>query len=348
MSGEMTNKDNKYMTKEAFDALKGILAVCVLIHHLYQFTGFLSDTSFGYAFLLLGHFAVVLFIFISGYGLGISYINKSDSYIKSFPKKRILPFYLTYLFFLLVYIIFELALKNEIKPSALILSFFYGSTIISFGWYLQLILLLYVAFFIIWRFVKKNAYKLIALSLFLFVFTVINFIIKSPANVYSPVFSFAIGVFVAYLKDKVDSFMKKQGILISIVSLFVFACLTVFATLIEFRYKDFVNANIILSVLYFVLNLFVDLFLIIFVISFLYIICSISYRLLINPVTRFIGLISLEIYALQGLFLRGFDPYFVKTLNNRYLYTLVSVVSISVCAFIINRALSLLKKKLLK
>ena len=134
-------------SKENFLGLKGYLALCVLIHHLYQFTGFFSNTNVGYAFLLLGHWAVIGFIFLSGYGLYTSYRLKGEGYIRSFPRTRLFPFYVTYLVFVATYVVYEFIGQQAVTATALLRSLTYGSTIVSFGWYFQLTYVMYLFFY---------------------------------------------------------------------------------------------------------------------------------------------------------------------------------------------------------
>ena len=102
-------------SKENFIGVKGYLAILIIIHHLYQFTAFLSDPSFGYALYLLGHYGVICFLFLSGFGLFSSYLSKGETYIKSFLRNRLLPFYLSYLFFVIVYIVYGLINHSSIS-----------------------------------------------------------------------------------------------------------------------------------------------------------------------------------------------------------------------------------------
>jgi peptidoglycan/LPS O-acetylase OafA/YrhL len=50
------------------NCLKGIFAICVLIHHLYQGSGLLHDTVIGGVLQAFGYLSVACFFFISDKG----------------------------------------------------------------------------------------------------------------------------------------------------------------------------------------------------------------------------------------------------------------------------------------
>ena len=70
------------LSKQDTSALKGIAIIAMLCHHLYGFksyTGFLSFIG------IVGKVCVALFVFCSGYGLGVGY-GKMLKNVKTFLK----------------------------------------------------------------------------------------------------------------------------------------------------------------------------------------------------------------------------------------------------------------------
>lgn len=65
-----------YLSKENTKALKGIFAVFVLWHHLYQYSALITGTVIGIVFQAMGYLSVGMFFFLSGYGLTTSYRNR--------------------------------------------------------------------------------------------------------------------------------------------------------------------------------------------------------------------------------------------------------------------------------
>lgn len=70
----MKDMRQPYFCKQETIAIKGLLAIMVLLHHLYQQTHFFCNSDFiDYFFRSFGYIAVSGFFFLSGYG--ITYVN---------------------------------------------------------------------------------------------------------------------------------------------------------------------------------------------------------------------------------------------------------------------------------
>lgn len=115
-----------YWSKVVTDCVKGYMCICVLIHHLYQYSGFFSHSYFGHFLQMLGYWAVGVFLFISGYGLMFSYTHK-EGYLKTFFKKRFLPLYFSYAIMVILY--FAVFPENFSLEYAL-KSFLWGGTVV--------------------------------------------------------------------------------------------------------------------------------------------------------------------------------------------------------------------------
>ncbi len=331
-----------YLSRENFKCFKGYLAICVFVHHLFQFTGLFWDTFIGYPMYLLGHFAVILFLFASGFGLGSSVLAKPDSYIKEFPKKRLLPYYVTYLFFVALYVIYEFKWGSGISGSLLFKSLFYGGTYISFGWYLQLTLVLYIVFYFIFRFFKKTGAKLFSLWIFVILFMGISFMIYPPESNYIYVFAFAIGISLAYLKDKITDVLLRHPYVAFILMTACFCITTVVRVLILFRLKEQIFASHVYGLIYLFAMIISDTFLIFMVITLLCVISRIISGLMVNPVSRFLGKYSLEMYAIQGLVLRVLNG----VIKNPYAYIFGCGCVVIISAILLQKADSFITRRI--
>ena len=101
-----------YLSKENGNSLKGIFAVVILLHHISQFNYVKMPY---YVFLLIqsaGYLAVGIFFALSGYGLSVQVQTKKD-YLKTFWMHRILPLYLHYVFFMLLYLLFFIGIGRK-------------------------------------------------------------------------------------------------------------------------------------------------------------------------------------------------------------------------------------------
>lgn len=140
----------KELSKGISNSIKIVCALLIVCHHCYQkvFYASLPDDSFVTLLLkLVGYYGVVMFLFLSGYGLFKSYELKGGKYLDSF-KTKIWVFLKIYIFFTLIYTVIDLLFRpQDFSFNRLLMSFTYGDTIIDYGWYMQLQLLLYILFY---------------------------------------------------------------------------------------------------------------------------------------------------------------------------------------------------------
>ena len=203
--------------------LKGISCILILIAHFYNMYHWNDNQNISWLHFskICGNFsaniAVVIFMFISGYGLSKSHDN-SESFI-SFLKKRIWKVYYPLLIVCIISIIIYLILPNifsinELKGyrlSSIIYKCHYISCylkeIILFilgylDWYVLCIIIFYLLFWLSKKFapLKKSRYKNSILLLFLLIsyYTLTyNFLNKDLAHYYRFPWAFFAGHFIA-------------------------------------------------------------------------------------------------------------------------------------------------------
>lgn len=308
------NKKNKqidFLSNEVFSHLKGYLALCILLHHIYQFSSDMFPTKLKFLFLNLGYWSVACFIFMSGYGLMISYINKGDSYLTSFPKKRLLSFAITYVISAFFYISYDCIIGTKHTIKEYITTFSFGGTIISFGWYLQITFLLYLVFWLVFRFIKNGYLRSGLLFLFSLSFILIYYFIGMPESNSTPTVVFLFGILLAVHKDFFEKLIAKYSVLIFAVS-FAFFILGYY---IIWHFNPVEIYVIILRVIS-------GIALILCVLTLLSWITKLCKGIIINPVSGFLGKISLEMYILQGIVLRTL----YKCFGNGYSFVLLSIL----------------------
>lgn len=333
MKSILISNNTNYTSKESFDALKGYLALCILVHHLSQFTNLGAGTYIGIFLNLLGHYTVVGFIFLSGFGLLTSYKVKGMTYIKEFPKKRLLPYYATYAFTVVIYYIFWKIFGSHISILQLVKSFTIGETIISFGWYLQLTLWLYIAFWILYSLKLKDTVKSVLTGLFTVLFLVLSVVFQLNILRCIPVLSFAFGFFYAYNKEKMTNILSKYRILIIPVS---FA-----AILLRYKADNIVDLNPFVSLVVFGLADIGFIFIIMFL---LMLFTKISPIVLKNPISHFLSRISKEIYMCQGLVLSTLYLF----IHNTAIYITASTIAVIILALFYHKFLDLISNSIIK
>lgn len=261
---------------------RGILAVLVLLHHLYQ------QTRSGVLYFFFDNVGIVcvgLFFFFSGFGVMKSHLAK-PGYSRSLLTKRIPGVLIPFLVLFVLYLGLYALLGTPVSRWDALLSLVDGDPIVAFGWYTECILLFYLFFYLCTRRFGQDRKMLVLGSLLLSVLWVyaargMNF----PAHWYDMAIAFPAGIFWAAWGDDLLPKLRQRYVLWLIVSLVVF--LGCFA------------GSLALSVTRTVVPLYwaAGCGLLLFVVLLLQ---KVSFG---NPLLNFLGDHAFEIYGLHGAFL---------------------------------------------
>lgn len=287
--------NQNYLSRENTDCLKGICAIMVVICHVCSRTNIGASIGLGPIYTAFGYWVVSGFMFMSGYGLTRSILNKYNGggYLQIFLSKRVLPIYM--LMALLSVVYYGMGHLLALEPPSLscfIQSFFFGNTVIKFGWFLQAIVVIYLLFYISARISTKVAHTnpeaalcilmTFALSLYMGGCLIMNL----SDTWYETVLAFLAGMLIAANKPVVDMILATKWHTIWILTILLFA----FAFCFLFRRASFVPElpAMILKM----------------ITSPLFVLCWIPVmrlKSLANPFTAFLSKLFLEIYICQGL-----------------------------------------------
>ena len=189
--------NKEYLDKKYTNCIKGICAVMVVMNHLFEEAR------------LWGILAVAMFFFYSGYGLMQGYCNK-ENYFKGFWKKRIkkvlLPFWITNVIYILVYIFVK---NNSYTASEIILSFF-DASIMTTGWYMIAAIIMYAIFYIVFKYLKtSNTKKIILNMILIFCYIILARFVGCKSWWYTSILGFGLGLIWAYKKSSIDKLCKQ-------------------------------------------------------------------------------------------------------------------------------------------
>ena len=186
----MPSNSYSFISKELVTMVKGFSIVIIMLGHL--------GNLFGIRFLNpLGSWGVGIFLFVSGFGLQISFNNKR---LKGYWKNRIINAYIPYLIFEIVSFVFfykQMEFKYYVGDLLLV------DTCHPFGWYMQCLFLYYIIFYLSSLF-KKDIIKIVGL---LFASVLIFIFLRSLFR--EQIWMFTFGVFVAIYYDKFKIVKKK-------------------------------------------------------------------------------------------------------------------------------------------
>ena len=143
------------MTKETSNSFKGVLAIVVMTEHILQYAGFRNlfsecpkfvQSVIGSVMEQLGVVSVACFFMLSGYGLRVSVDYGGVAYARSMFRRKIIPFYGIVLISAIMYFLMFVAIGSPKSVYEFLHSFGFGGTIIVNGWFLQVILVIYLLF----------------------------------------------------------------------------------------------------------------------------------------------------------------------------------------------------------
>lgn len=310
-------ESKQLITIDQSNCLKGIFAISILIHHIFQLTTIDNGTFISIVMHYLGFLGIALFFFLTGYGLYTSLRQKPD-YISNFPKKRLLPFYCQVIFFMLVYILLNLIKHGGFDLWKILTTLTVGSSLIGFGWFFQDIFVVYLLFYLTFRFIKNRKAAFLTFTALIVVFSVVCQILNIRQINRQFTLPVALGMLFCHYEDKIADFLKNSKhywfLVLSLLALF---CL---------NFIPFAKIPL--------------LFIVQFV---LYVISSSAFCLIIVlliqkvritfAVTRFLGKYFLEIYAFQSVVFNicaGLKPV------NELLYIIVMIIGTVLLAVVVH------------
>lgn len=324
--------EGDYLSKDSTLALRGFLAVAIILHHLSEKTG----TGVIFPFMVhTGYLIVAIFFFLSGYGLSVQYQKKGNAYLKSFFCNRIVYIFLVWVFFGIIYYIYHISTGIDITIKDALISFVYGKPIVKFSWYIAVQLWMYVFFYIAYSISKSNDwYRIGVVTLSLILLAVVYSILKYESIWYISNGTFVVGLAFPILKNRYDVYSKNHWVPCLILWAIFFSLFSMLPIVIEHYYVEsswIRTVSRIVSTMVFVMM----------IITFLQ---KIQLK---SRLWSIIGECSLEIYLIHGLIMilfRG-NPFYV---SSDCLWTTVVVITSILMAWPLHKVTTLIGKCLRK
>ncbi len=318
--------DEEYLSKDVTTCLKGIFSIAIIFIHIRGKMFFLNDTILGMALTALGYLTGAIFFFVSGYGLNFSF-KRNATYINDFPKKRILDLYVKYLIVLLMNILFVGLTKQEIDILAIAKSLFFLDNVVIYGWFVQAIIVLYIIFYFVMRFVP-DSYK--TLRFFIIGLVYVSFVILTKQDFIwiEPILAFLLGMIWSEYKCKIDAFIVgKRFWLAGAFSFVLFGVCLLLG-----------NLNLLSDIL-------TKAFKVVSAPLFVVVILLICQKIKINnKFFRFFGERTFELYLIQGFFINIFRSQYIKV-NSIALYIVLVCVCTVISACLLHLIFNYVSKK---
>lgn len=293
-------------------AIQGFAAVAIIVHHLSQE---LAQEAGAIGFFEgLGVLFVGIFFFFSGYGLYTS-LKTKENYLKGFLRKRLVTILVPFYMCILVFVVAACICGMKFTPLQLLAVLSGWSLINMHMWYIVEIAVLYLAFFLIYRLIKNRTAATVVMGIFVLAMMAGSLMLCHGADMssrgwfqgewwYNSSFLFVVGIIFSKHSDGIRKIARKGYYFL----LVVFAALTAVLglqtayTLRKYSYWSEIPGQDP-KYLDKVRCLSVQLpWIFVFVCFLLLVMMKVRFG---NPVLKFLGSISLELYLIHNLFLAG-------------------------------------------
>lgn len=314
-------------------AIQGFAAVAIIVHHLSQE---LAETAGAIGFFSeLGVLFVGIFFFFSGYGLYTS-LKTKENYLKGFLKKRfvtiLIPFYMCNL----VFVVASCICGKKYQPLQLLYVLSGWSLINMHMWYIVEIAILYIAFFLIYRLIKNRTAATVVMSIFVIAMIAGSLMLCHGKDMscsgwfqgewwYNSSFLFVIGIIVSKHSEGLRRIARKAYVilLLGLAALLVLLGPQTVYMLRRYSYWSEIPGET-RAILDKVRCLSVQLpWIICFVLFLLLIMMRVRFG---NPVLKFLGSISLELYLIHNLFLKGLHDGTIFNVRSPGMYCILTIL----------------------
>lgn len=314
-------------------AIQGFAAVAIIVHHLAQELA-QEAGAIGF-FTELGVLFVGIFFFFSGYGLYTS-LKTKENYLKGFLKKRLVTILVPFYMCILVFTAAACICGTRFTPLQLLGVLSGWSLINQHMWYIVEIAILYLAFYVIYRLIKNRTAATVVMGIFVIVMMAGSLMLAHGKDMsasgwfqgewwYNASFLFVIGIIVSKHSEGLRRIARKAYVilLLGLAALLVLLGPQTVYMLRRYSYWSEIPGET-RAILDKLRCLSVQL---------PWIICFVCFLLLImmrvrfgNPVLKFLGSISLELYLIHNLYLTGLHNGTVFRVSSPGMYCILTIL----------------------
>ena len=324
-------------------AIQGFSAVAIILHHLSQ--DLMKDAG-PFEFLSgCGVLFVGIFFFFSGFGLYTSLKTKKD-YLKGFLRKRLITILIPFYSCIAVFTIASCICGTKYKALDLLKVLSGWSLINNHMWYIVEIAILYLAFFLIYKLIRNRTAATVVMSVFVLVMMGGSLLLCHGKDMscaywfmgewwYNASLLFIVGILVSKHQDGLRKIARKAyvvllplfGILTAVFGWITKRFLEKYSYWSEIPGKDprYLDKLRCLSVQV--------PFILCFVLFVLLVMMKVRFG---NPVLKFLGAISLELYLIHNLFLKGLRDGTIFRVSSPSMYILLTILMAIGAATIIS------------
>lgn len=322
-------QNKEYLSVKSTSGLRGFLALGIIFHHLSPLVK--SGEEFS-NFSYMGTYIVSIFFFLSAYGLYVQN-ERRENYLDNFLVKRLSKIIVPFFIISLIYIFYRFVNGQLIDLNFFINLFKKGSTIIYNGWFVDIIILMYIFFYISFKLFQNKFLSIVLNTIFIICY--ICLAIKLGYNFwwYNSALTFAIDLIWAKNQNKIDRVIEKYYFIVIILVTVLLFVSHKYDVLLKYLHIEDSYSYALAA------NLDNIIFTIYFIIVFLK---KINFS---NVYLTLIGRISFELYMIHGLVISMLGKIFVSSRVNDVLFTLFVLIVSLIFAWIINKIINVIIQK---
>lgn len=323
--------NDKYLEPDNCNAMRGFFALTPMIVHIGNCGNYSAPLNW---WSINGNMVVEGFFFFAGFGLMKQYMAKGETYRKGFLIKRIPKVLVPYFFVTLLYWAGTFVFRGFLySPMGVLNTILCGVPIVSYSWFIIHLILFYVFFWIL-MYIVKNHYKMMILGGILY-FVLTSYLFYSIGfgmHWYETSLGLTIGITWAIYEEQIYKFMEKFYWPVFIGTLLLTTI--IYNVNIPWIYRLFPKDFAIRNVLVFALMA-------------ISIVMGMMKFEIGNPISRFLGGISLEIYLLHGFAIMALknEKY---NMQNESLFTILVLVMTILMAFVMKKFMNIFWKIICK
>lgn len=206
-----------YLEIKQSNAIKGVFILLVFLWHALTE---IKDCGFSFERQVdwlaqafhreMGQLVVAMFFFYSGYGVMRSLIVKGETYLESYPRRRLLTTLLNFDIAVCCFILLTIIIGGKVSILQIALSFVGWRSFGNTGWYIFIILCCYLAFYLVFKLVGTRYKKGVFFISLICLMGVFPLYYLKPSHWYNTMLVFPAGIAYALYSDKLERLIQKR------------------------------------------------------------------------------------------------------------------------------------------
>ncbi len=224
----LTGINEAYISKEQTLPVKGFFVLLVFVRHALSYIdlgGVVLEKPIYFMNGLLAQSIVAMFFFYGGYGIFEQIKIKGESYIRKFPKKRLLKIWLMFVLAVGSFAIMDILTGRmaSYDLATVLLAFTGWTTIGNSNWFMFAIFVLYIFVIIAFNLFKNKKVALAMMFALTLIYSMVMLAFKTPMWM-DTVFCFPLGMVWSLYREKIENVLSDNRWFYAIFAMLAIVC----------------------------------------------------------------------------------------------------------------------------